>query len=122
MAAPAETLQTTRQAVHPRSTAVELADTDTGIEACQRLRLDVFARELGAALSHGAIERDADEFDAGCETWRFVITPRVWLLARHAQRAVAAVLAERAAGSGEDAVQEPAPRRAQILEYPEARA
>jgi putative hemolysin len=44
-----------------------IADDEADIRAAQRLRHDVFAEELGAALNSAQPSLDADDFDAYCD-------------------------------------------------------
>lgn len=45
---------------------VRLASSEADIQACQRLRFDIFATEMGASLPSAHLGRDEDEFDRHC--------------------------------------------------------
>ncbi len=49
-----------------RGLRVEFAQTPEDIKECQRLRYQVFARELGAAIGDTRLETDSDFFDPFC--------------------------------------------------------
>lgn len=68
MATPCPSMPLKQTTLHRRSAlSVSLADTDSEIEQCLRLRYSVFADEMGAALSTHQSGIDQDRFDPYCK-------------------------------------------------------
>jgi putative hemolysin len=67
MATPSELMRPALRSGAAKAFSVDLARSEDEILSCQRLRYEVFAEELGAALHTDAAGLDRDRFDTHCK-------------------------------------------------------